>query len=190
MSQWDADIDVDGNVFTALLSTLLSNSNLPPQEIIGQEVLSTLEDIYTSPVDFKDFALRFPPPVAQKQSEHNSTILRLLPFEHEVFSEEMSFIRVPVGHDEEDNPFGELESGKDTVFDDRFHWHNHNRLILPKHLGGDDPKPKDAWQRQKLLKRNQRFMARLGRDAGTLTGALGARFDRITITMVGKVQAG
>lgn len=190
LSGFDSQIDVDGNVFSALLRTLLLHPDVSLEEIVGPEVFSALRNVYPSAPSFSDLALRFPPPTSEVTPLAKPAILRLLPFEHEIFDDEMSSIRVKVEQSDADTPFGEMEFGKDTVFEDKHHWHNHNKLILPKHLGGDDPKPKDAFQKRKLLKRNQRFMARLGRDAGTLTGALGARFDRITITPVGSHPTG
>jgi hypothetical protein len=181
LAHCNADLDVDGRIFGFLLKTLLLQSNVSPRDVVGPEVFSRSGGTTHT---FSALSSRFPPPPFDAAQPSICSPIRLLPFQHEVFDEQLSLIRIPL-NDDEDISFGELEFGRDTIFDDQHHWHNHNRLILPKHLGGEDPKPKDVWQRQRMLKRNQRFMAKLGRDAATLTGALGAKFDRITIVPAG-----
>jgi hypothetical protein len=74
--------------------------------------------------------------------------------------------------------------GQGVLFSDTLHWHN-NKAILPRHLGGEDTKPKNEWHRRRTLKSEQRFMATLQRQAGTLTGALGLSLAQIVIPSVG-----
>jgi ATP-dependent RNA helicase DDX60 len=185
LAQYDADFDVDGNIFGSLLRYLLLQRDISPKEVVGPGIFAKSGSTIYS---FSALSPRFPPPLSSTAHFAIHPPIRLLPFEHAVFDEQLSLVKVPLDDDDDKLSFGELEFGKDTVFHDRHHWHNHKRLILPKHLGGDDPRPTDAWQRQKMLKRNQRFIAKLGHDAATLTGALGAKFDRITITPVGNKQ--
>jgi hypothetical protein len=130
---------------------------------------------------WKNLAAVFPFQVSRSQPHPAAAApQKLLPFHHDVFDEGFSLINLS-DDSEEVVEYGALEFGKDTAFNDRYHWHNTKRHILPKHLGGEEVKPSDEWQRKKMLKKQQRFMSRLTSDAATLTGAFGARFDRLTI---------
>lgn len=186
LSQWDKEVDVDGNIFCALLRSLLSQPQASPEAVVGSEVFSTLRSVYPSPPSFSSFASRFPPPKSETIPLEKPPTLHLLQFENEIFDDHMLSIRMSVDQSASEVPFGKMEFGKDTIFEDRRHWHNPKRFILPKYLGGEDQKKlKDVVHRRKLLRRNQQFITRLGRDAATLTGALGAHFYRITIPLVG-----
>ncbi|KAG1729573.1 hypothetical protein EDB19DRAFT_1938407 [Suillus lakei] len=75
-------------------------------------------------------------------------------------------------------------SREDTPFSDTQHWHNHRMAILPKHLGGDDTAPMTAWQRNRKLRSDQRFMRNMHNQASTLTGASGAILEQVKILSV------
>ena len=189
LSEWNLDLDLDGNIFTALLGILLSDTTLSLPQQIGDS-LSRIAISITSPPDdvphLKALRSAFPIQASQPQPRLLATTqMKLLPFHHDVFDEGFSLINLSSDDSKEVIEFGALEFGKDTAFNDKFHWHNAKRHILPKHLGGEQAKPSDDWQKMKAMKRHQRFMARLTIDAATLTGALGARFNRLTIVTRG-----
>jgi len=79
---------------------------------------------------------------------------------------------------------GAVEFADNSIFVDERHWHN-RAMILPKHLGGADPRAVNAWQKRKRLIQQQRFMKRLKRQAESLLGGKGAVVKTITIEPVG-----
>ena len=193
ISGWNLDLDLDGNIFVALLGVLLSETTSPFTQQLGDS-LSQIATSIMSPPDgpqhLKALRSAFPVQVSSSQSRPLATVsTKLLPFHHDVFNDGFSLIDLPPDDSKEVTEYGALEFGKDTAFTDKYHWHNAKRHILPKHLGGEQGKPSDDWQRMKMMKRQQRFMSRLTIDAATLTGALGARFDRLTIISGGTEQA-
>jgi hypothetical protein len=189
LSEWNLDLDLDGNIFVALLGILLSDTTLSLPQRLGDSLSRTAISIVPSPEDPQDLeTLRsvFPVQVARSQPFLSvSAPTKLLPFHHDVFDEGFSLINLSSDDSKEVVGCGELEFGKDTAFSDRLHWHNTKRPILPKHLGGAPEKPSDGLQRMKMMRKHQRFMSLLTNDAATLTGASGARFNRLTIVTKG-----
>jgi ATP-dependent RNA helicase DDX60 len=210
-------IDIDGRVFMTLLHFILANasSSSSIQELVGENVYRQVETIWSStnpPVDFLKFSQFFPlppppevpPPVVTENVRKQE--YTLLPFNNKVFDEELSSIRVNVLPPSTSDPSplasAHLEFGSQggIIFSDTQHWHNTHKSILPSHHGGgkqQDPKPAlTEWQKRKKLRSEQRFMATLQQQAGTLTGALGAVLKQIVIPPVGSgsgsgsVQAG
>lgn len=190
MTSSDTCLDVDGRVFLSLVRFMIVSISRPMSDIIGSSVCARVEKIWSSidspPLDFVKFATRFPVPSFSTSSlvAREALPFRLLPFDNEVFNTELSSIHVPDQyHDDriEDSSPVHLVFGGGTVFSDSQHWHNNRKAILPSHLGGADPKPRDERQRRRALKGDQRFMATLQRQAGTLTGALGASLQQIII---------
>jgi hypothetical protein len=99
-----------------------------------------------------------------------------------VFNKELSSIQVTT---EDENTEGfdsapKFNFGQGVLFSDTHHWHN-SKAILPRHLGGEDTKPQTELHRRKILKSEQIFMSNLQRQAGTLTGALGASLSQLVI---------
>lgn len=191
ISEWDLDFDLDGNIFTALLGILLSATELSlPQQLgdsLSQIAISVVSPLNDSP-HLEALRSVFPVRVSPPQPPLLAAApKKLLPFHHDVFDEKFSIINLPSDDPKEVIEYGALEFGKDTVFNDKFHWHNAKRHILPKHLGGEQAKPNNDWERMKMMRGHQRFISRLTADAATLTGAFGARFNRITI-VTGKVD--
>ena len=190
LSEWNLDLDIDGNIFAALLGILLADPALPLPQLLGDS-LSRIAISVKPPSDDPPHLIMlsstFPVRLARsKPLSLPAAPKKLLPFHHDVFDEGFSLIDTfNDSEEEEDIEYGALEFGKDTAFNDKYHWHNAKRQILPKHLGGEQAKPSDDWQRMKMLRRQQRFMSRLTTDAATLTGALGARFNRLTIVTGG-----
>jgi len=193
LSGWNLDLDLDGNIFTTLLGVLLSKTKSSFTQQLGDS-LSRVAISIMSPRDGPEhlISLRsvFPVQVSRSKPQRLAVVsIKLLPFHHDVFNEGFSLIDLPPDDSKEVTEYGALEFGKDTAFTDKYHWHNAKRHILPKHLGGEQGKPADEWQRVKMMKKHQRFMSRLTIDAATLTGALGARFNRLTIVTGGTEQA-
>lgn len=190
LSEWNLDIDLDGNIFVALLGILLSQPTSLPQRL--GDAMSQIAISIKFPSDNSPLleALRSNFPIQLSRSKPRTvatTPKELLPFHHDVFDEGFSLINLSSDDSGEVIEYGALEFGKDTAFNDKYHWHNTKRHILPKHLGGEKAKPSDDWQRMKMMRRHQKFMSRLTVNAATLTGALGARFNRLTI-VTGKVN--
>ena len=122
------------------------------------------------------------PAVLELAPASDTQTFGVLPFQNEVFDELLSDVRVDVDSEsqEHDNNV-HLEFSKG--FNESQHWHNHRRPILPKHLGGEKAPPKDQWFRSRELRRDQRFMAQLERQAPTITGTFGKGLQRIVITV-------
>jgi hypothetical protein len=183
--------DVDGRIYLDLIKFLIENHTLPIRELIGTSVYDRVQVLWSSfnlpSVDFRAFSKLFPlSPTSPQKPVSVLKPFRLLPFDNDIFNEELSIIQV-VGEDEHDvvvDSAPKFNFGAGVMFSDTHHWHN-SKAILPKHLGGDDTKPKDEWHRRRMLKAEQRFMSTLQRQAGTLTGALGASLAQIVIPPVG-----
>jgi len=185
LSEWNLDIDLDGNIFIVLLGILLSDTTLSLSQRVGDS-LSRIAISITSPpgepAHLKTLRSAFPAKVSLSQPLPLAAApKKLLSFHHDVFDEEFSLINVPSDDSEEILEHGALEFGRNTAFNDKYHWHNPKRHILPKHLGGEQAKPSDEWQRMRMMRAHQRFISQLTISAATLTGALGARFNRLTI---------
>jgi len=193
LSGWNLDLDLDGNIFTTLLGVLLSEPKASFTQQLGDllsRIAVSIMPPQDSPDHLKSLSSVFPVQVLRSQPHHLAAVsTKLLPFHHDVFNEGFSLIDLPPDDSREVTEYGALEFGKDTAFADKYHWHNAKRHILPKHLGGEQGKPADEWQRVKMMKKHQRFISRLTIDAATLTGALGARFNRLTIVTGGTGQA-
>lgn len=193
LSEWNLDLDLDGNIFIALLGVLLSQPTSSFTQQLGDSLSRIAISIMPTPDNpqhLKTLISAFPVRASDPQPHPLAAApTKLLPFRHDVFDEGFSLIDLSSDASEEVAEYGALEFGKDTAFTDKFHWHNAKRHILPKHLGGEQAKPSDDWERMKMMRRHQRFISRLTMDAATLTGALGTRFNRLTIVPRGTEQA-
>lgn len=194
LSKWSLGLDLDGNTFIALLGVLLSDTTPSLSQQLGDSLSRIAVSISPFPdqqIHIKALKSVFPSQALRSQPRPlAATPKELLPFHHTVFDEGFSLIDVPSDDDlEEDAEYNPPEFGWDTAFNDKYHWHNTKRHILPKHLGGEQKKPSDERQQMKLMRRHQRFMAQLTVNAATLTGAFGARFDRLTIVTMRPEEA-
>ena len=185
ISEWNLDLDIDGNIFVALLGILFSSTKSSLSQRLGNS-LSQIASSIVLPSDdsphFKALKSVFSADILRSRSRLSPlTPKKLLPFHHDVFDEGFSLIDLPTNDSEDIVEYGALEFGKDTIFNDHFHWHNPRRHILPKYLGGGYAKPTDERQRNRLLKTQQWFMSRLTVTAASLTGASGASFSRLII---------
>lgn len=194
LSSHDVTLHVDGRLYLALVNFLMEHPTSSMEELIGSGISDRVRTLWKNirlpSVDFSALVSRFPPPPASP--EHGTVApqpLRLLSFENEVFNKELAVIRIATESDGDEalDPGPKFNFGQGVLFSDTNHWHS-SKAILPRHLGGQDPKPTDVRQRRRLLKRDQRFMTNLQRQAGTLTGALGASLKQIVIPPVGTHQ--
>ncbi|CAL1698804.1 unnamed protein product [Somion occarium] len=180
----DHPLDIDGRVFIELLLFLMQHPDMPLSEAVGEEVanqLTMLWKLHKLPsANFASLAPRYPHPAPEARDSEEPETFGVLPFHNAVFDDLLSDVYVEVDEQEEQSGAAQLEFSQ--AFVDLHHWHNHRRPVLPKHLGGDNPKPANQWQRMRQLRRNQNFMAQLERQANTLTGAFGKTLQRLTIT--------
>jgi ATP-dependent RNA helicase DDX60 len=182
-------IDIDGRVFIALLRLMTSSKGISLADAFGPETYAKLnahwEEACMPTVDLSTLAMCSKAP----DDDGIKPISRLsqqglLTFSHPVFNDAMHTVQVTVSDEEAltlDTIDERMYFGRDTIFNDDRHWHNHKRHILPKHLGGEDFQPTDDLQRKRKLRRDQRFMAGMDKHAHTLTGALGTPLSRIVI---------
>ncbi|KAI0638272.1 P-loop containing nucleoside triphosphate hydrolase protein [Trametes polyzona] len=186
LEQGASPVVVDGRVFAALLSYVLNHDVSDLKSVLGPEISSAVDAVWSScnlrTPDYAAFRTRFPPPsVDQEHRMHEDHPLRLLPFHHPLFDEELASIRLDAEEsEEEDEDAPHLEFN--TRFNDTQHWHNHKRAILPAHLGGNDTQgPTTEWQRKRQLRSEQRYMSNLQWQAQTLTGAYGTPLQQMVI---------
>jgi hypothetical protein len=186
-------LDIDGRVFLCLLHFLITNPEQDLKTALGETLTSRIDAVLASTglsdTNINDLRTAFPAPPAESNEEEERPISPrpLLPFSHPVFDEDLEDVNVHAEIDSEDSEHDDhMHFGQGTVFKDTAHWHNHKRAILPKYLGGEDPKPKTVWERRKKLKREQRFMANMNKNAQSLTGALGVQLQRQVIPLAGK----
>jgi hypothetical protein len=184
--------DMDGKVFCSLIRFSTINHSEPMSTLVGEPAYSLLAELWDqigSPsVNLSNFAARFPHPAsssALNTSPKGEHYHRLLSFDNDVFSTELSLVHVPVSDDDDLPSLPELDfGGRGTQFSDTQHWHN-QRAILPAYLGGSDSKPLDERARRRMLRSNQRFMATMQAQAATLVGASGGVLKKIIIPPVG-----
>ena len=190
-------VDIDGRIFATVLRYAIPSGSLRSSvftELAGPEISTRLEAVWRSvnapPPDFMKISASFPPPKKQKASSAVSNkelaSFSLLPFQHEVFDDELAAVRVTVSDQVRASPSTVLRFSQDVPFSDTRHWHASRRSILPKHLGGEGEKAVDGRLRQKKLKKDQRFMMQMQRLAATLTGASGRVLQQILILPTGR----
>lgn len=183
-------LDLDSKLFVRLLHILWLHPGASFSQVVGDGVSSRVDAIWAplevGTVNFSIFASEFgtTEELVVPTPTHNA--LRVLPFENPILDEQLSVVQVRVESTGDITvPTGHLEFGDGIVVADTRHWHNQKRALLPKHLGGEDAAPKDARARFRELRRQQRFMASLQKQATTLTGALGAPLEQQVIVAVG-----
>jgi hypothetical protein len=184
-------LDVDGRVYCSLIKISILRKSTTLSDLVDSSTYDTVQSIWSMigspPPNFTRFAAHFldqPPSLSPTPASTQS--FSLLPFDNEVFNDELSLVNVPVGQDDPQS-FSHLDFGQGTLFSDTQHWHN-QKSILPEHLGGKKPKPVDERARRRALKQNQRFMATMQAQAATLTGASGGSLQQIKIPLVGSSQ--
>jgi ATP-dependent RNA helicase DDX60 len=174
--------DVDGRVFLDLLVLVLSQPSTPLSEILGEDVLTQVEGIWTasgSPaLNFRAVSSKFRVPTAKSVARVHEPSVSVMPFQNDLFQEAISSVQAVVLSD--DSLPSDLQESH-VPFTDTRHWHNHQSAILPKHLGGEERVELTDWQRKRQLRSEQRFVAKMQWQAESLTGAMGRPLQRITI---------
>lgn len=190
-------VDIDGRIFATVLRYTISNG-LPRSsmltELAGPEISARLEVVWRSanapPPNFMKISADFPnnddSEASSAVSNEELTSFGLLPFQHQVFDDELAAVQVTVSDQTQPSCSTILKFNQDIPFSDTRHWHAQHRSILPKHLGGEAEKPADVRLRRKQLKKDQRFMMQMQRLAATLTGASGRVLQQILILPTGR----
>ena len=197
VSKTNRFIDVDGRIFISILSYTISNGTNALSELVGTEISSRLETMWSSanapPPDFARLWARFPncadPHSLSTASDEEARLFTLLPFRNAIFDEELAVVRVTVSDRDPTPPPTRLEFSQGILFSDTKHWHDNKRDILPKHLGGDGVKDVDECSRKRQLRRTQRFMLHVHRLSVTLTGASGKVLQRTLVPPTGRKVA-
>ena len=189
----EAPPSVDGRIYAILLDALLQSEQDIPA-VVGDEVYKAVLEQWTSelelpPVDFG--ALRqlsssgSSPAKSTTAAEFHE--FALYPFTAPILTDLLSpsHVQVPTkALDDFGGTPAQLEhfgAQSESVFAPS------KRHIpaagttrgppLPKHLGGDPPRPKDKKGLLKVLKKNQRDMVHIDRQASSLTGVKGAKLE-------------
>ncbi|KAJ7492020.1 hypothetical protein FB451DRAFT_514183 [Mycena latifolia] len=181
--------DIDGRIFVALVSTVITHPAQAFPDIIGPtayEATQAVWDHLSLPTpDFTALRARYAPVHATTifgETAASTSGYKLLPFNHQIFNSAL-LPDTPIA-DEEETPTSAARLDFGVPFSDTKHWHN-SKSILPSHLGGDvEKKVVDERQRRRQNRSNQRFMAALQRNAATLTGAFGTSLQQISIVSV------
>ena len=182
---------VDGRIFGLLLAQLIQ-PNAIPEKIIGAEAFKTIEALWSSitsdVVDFsvlKTFVTNSA--CVPKASAPEFDDFPLYPFDNQVFNEAFESVAVTTRSSTSLDavPPPLLEFGGNSIFVSSRRRRT-EKAVPPKHLGGDDGKPKDRKGKDRMLRNNQRFMRNLERQAKSLSGAKGAPLEQEVITTVGQ----
>lgn len=197
ISRTNRFVDIDGRVFTRIICYAISEGLFRSNaltEHVGPEFSSRLETVWRSinapPPDFMKLRTYFPSCVDRDSSSTASNggaaLFILLPFHNHIFDEELAVVRVTVSDDDQASSSTCLEFCHGTLFNDTNHWHENQRTILPKHLGGEGWKDADESSRQWRLRRGQRFMLHMQRVSASLTGASGRVLQQMLIPPTGR----
>ncbi|KAF8636971.1 hypothetical protein AX17_003132 [Amanita inopinata Kibby_2008] len=183
-------VDIDIRIFISMLSFLSSHSREQVSTLVPKSDYEALSAIWLQfgypSVDFSVFASHFSLKAATAPRRNTVHIKSLLPFENEVFDEELKAVKVTVKEVDSKEVFSAkyFNFGQGVPFSDGKHWHN-QKSILPRNPGGARPKKLGFYARRRELKRKQVFMLRLQDQAATLTGASGAVLQQMVIAPVG-----
>ncbi|RDB27046.1 hypothetical protein Hypma_005061 [Hypsizygus marmoreus] len=187
-----SSFEVDGRVLCSLVRFVILHQPESFPALIGQPVFATVQRLWSSigspGINLAAFAEQFSqftrPSADVNAARFEVQPLRLLPFDNPVFNTELSLVKVPVEEGDGPQRAPHLDFSLGTLFSDTQHWHN-QKPILPSYLGGSSPKPLDERHRRRILRQNQRFMATMQAQAGTLIGASGGSLQQIVIPAVG-----
>ncbi|PVG01333.1 P-loop containing nucleoside triphosphate hydrolase protein, partial [Serendipita vermifera] len=182
---------IDGRIFTLLLTKMLQ-SGATPLEVLGEEVHESVTEVWSElelpEVDFGALA-QFAAQVASTGEANSPPEFKefaLYPFSSPVLSECLAEVDVPTKALDDfggvPEPLHDFDSNSIFMQSKR---HQTYRSPLPKHLGGEQAKPKDRKQQWRLLRKNQRDMVHIERLANSLTGARGAKLEAEVIPPVG-----
>ncbi|KAI0048817.1 P-loop containing nucleoside triphosphate hydrolase protein [Auriscalpium vulgare] len=183
-------LDMDGMVFARLLRFLAMHVTITPiSSLIGDDIHSRAQSIWSTAaapkVNLGKLATVLGTASPVEHEAPGPAGYKLIPFQNEFFDAELVSVHVSVS-DEPVTSGQRREFSDGTPFQEVAHWHNDRRAILPKHLGGEDYKRDEEWQRLKTLRREQWHMRDMQRVAATLTGASGTSLQQIRITPTGR----
>ncbi len=182
---------IDGRIFGLLLAQLIKPDAVP-LKVLGAENFKTTQTLWSSvtsdAVDFsvlKSFSTSSAGVTKPPAPEFDD--FPLYPFDNQVFNEAFESVAVTTRSSTSLDaiPPPLLEFGGTSIFTSSTRRRT-EKAVPPKHLGGDDGKPKDRRAREKMLRNNQRFMRNLERQAKSLTGAKGAPLEQEVITTLGQ----
>ena len=180
---------VDGRIFGLLLAQLIQ-PNAVPEKVLGAEAYKMTRALWSSITsDAVNFSVlkTFVTGSASvsKALAPKFEDFTLYPFDNQVFDKAFESVVVTT-HSLDAVPPPLLEFGGSSIFASSRRRRT-ERAVPPKHLGGDDGKPKDRRTKERMLRNNQRFMRHLERQAKSLSGAKGAPLEQEVIIPVGQV---
>ncbi|KAL8811188.1 MAG: hypothetical protein Q9200_001999 [Gallowayella weberi] len=175
---------IDGRLFATVWFELDKGSGLEMLSSRLRSDLRRLADIIPVAIDTQkqhirgvDITKPKSPPAAKTDPPYADR-MAVLPFSHPIFDKHLKPIDITVQRPRE-------PSGKATkVFQEVSHWHNAKKHLDPKAVHALSNRDKD-----RALKRNQRFMAEMASYAASLTGVTGnyLKPELITVSKDGKV---
>ena len=192
---------VDGRIYGILLNSLIESKSNDTATIIGEETYKAVLERWTGelelpPIDFG--ALRqLPDPGSANQEKAESAEFQefaLYPFMAPILSDILSPPSIQVPTKSLDHfgstpaPLDEFGPSSESVFAPSKRNVNPSSgrgPPLPKHLGGDPPRPKDKKGIYKALRKNQRDMVYIERQASSLTGVKGAKLEAEAVPPTG-----
>ncbi|KAG8825176.1 hypothetical protein FRC19_011970 [Serendipita sp. 401] len=189
----DEPLQVDGRIYARLVESLIK-PGVERSAVLGSGIAAAIDSIWKElelpPVDFGALAqlASGSSSAADASPERVAEFheFALYEFSCEVLDENLSSVEAPV---KAPNTFLSVpeplhEFADSTVFA-RTKRQLAFRSPLPKHLGGEQAKPKDRYGMMKLLRKNQRDMVHIERQANSLTGAKGSKLEPEVIAPVG-----
>lgn len=179
---------IDGRIFSLVVVALIQSSD--PQQLLGNAVWSRVmeswKELNLSPPDFGVLQQLAGDQVAHPANIKEFNEFSLYPFNTPVLADALASVDVPVkpadSFDAVPSPL--IQFSSPSIFAPSYR-HQTYRTPIPKHLGGDLPKPKDKKGIWKQLRKIQRDMMHIERQAGSLTGAQGAKLEAEVIVPTG-----
>jgi len=171
------NLDLDLHVFLRLLAFITCGDVVDLSSLAGAvgPAYERLQAVYTASgttlPGISALATLHPrsQPVSRAVPAPTSTV-GVLPFDNPVFNNS-PLGRLHVATQATHQPPSPLPPrfSPGLVYSDKNHWHNQNS-ILPKHQGGEGNASQTEWQRKRMLRKEQRFMASFQRFAESLAG--------------------
>lgn len=192
---------MDGRIYAIVLNALADSELDDMTTVIGEETYKAVLEQWTGelelpPVDFG--ALRQLADVVSGNQRKPETAefqeFALYPFTAPILSDLLSPPNIQVPTKSLDHfgsippPLDEFGPSSDSVFSPSKRNTNASSgrgPPLPKHLGGEPPRPKDKKAIYKALRKNQRDMVYIERQASSLTGVKGSKLEAEAVPPTG-----
>ncbi|KAL4807595.1 DEAD/DEAH box helicase [Aspergillus unguis] len=177
---------VDGRLFLDILRVIKQTKSVDSFSSSTQRRFLALQDIFTHL-----FGVNLDPVLAVDQGSDsqrgksngrhkkialkhssNEEILAVLPFMNPIFDAHLKPISVTIA----DYADEAVNSNMSRIFQELSYWHNHKRA-----LNGQLNVRLTDWQKQRILRRNQFFMADVRRYAASLTNSVGGSLQPETV---------